>query len=368
MTVETVARSNGSAGNRTVEDTGLSVRETTSGELAPTGAAAQAQYEIQSAITIARRFPRNEDEAFAKLMKACARTSFAEDASYKFPRGGESVDGPSVNLAREGARVWGNIRYGLDIIRDDADSRQVRGWAWDLETNVKVTAEDDFAKLVYRKAKGWVKVDERDLRELTNRRGAILIRNCILQLLPKDLIEDARAAAAETLKAEAKRDPDAARKKIIVAFAQVNVTPSMLEEYLGCALATASPDQISKLRDVFVSIRDGNSTWTEYVNKAPADPQQKPGNLDDFGAAPAAPAPAPAPEAPAPASPAGAPTLISPERAASLRALASDRGLDADQISADLSGSGLESTPASFDVSIVAAIEKAAKKSTTRKG
>lgn len=57
-----------------------------------------------------------------------------------------------------------------------------------------------------------------------------------------------------------------------------------------------------------------------------------------------------------------APILISPERAASLRALASDRGFDADEIAAELSGSGLESTPASFDVSIVAAIEKAAKR------
>lgn len=362
MTTEAIARPNGA--HRTIEDTGLAVRETSSGELAPTGAAAQAQYEIQSAIVIARKFPRNEDEAFAKLMKACARTSFAEDASYKFPRGGESVDGPSVNLAREGARVWGNIRYGLDIIRDDADSRQVRGWAWDLETNVKVTAEDDFAKLVYRKSKGWVKPDERDLRELTNRRGSILIRNCILQLLPKDLIEDARAAAAETLKTEAKRDPDAARKKIIVAFSQVNISPSMLEEYLGCSLASASPDQISKLREVFVSIRDGNSTWSDYVGKAPSE-GPKVSDLDSFAGTSAAPASPVVPEAAA--SPSSEPALISPERAKAIRELAAERGLDADVVAAEISGAGLESTPVGFETTILRAIDAAPKSKAPKK-
>lgn len=256
---------------QTVEETGLVTRTEVSGELVPTSGAAEKQFEIQSAIAIAKRFPRNEDQAFQRLMKASDRSAFADDAAYSFPRGGATVEGPSVNLAREAARVWGNIRYGLEILRDDDDSRQIRGWAWDVESNVKVTAEDDFAKLVQRKS-GWIKPDERDLRELTNRRGAILVRNCILQLLPKDLIEDALDRCKATLKKGAESDPDGARKKIILAFSSLNITPEMLEQKLSHPLATASPAEIAELRTVYKSIADGNSTWADYVNgkKEPA--------------------------------------------------------------------------------------------------
>ncbi len=293
--------------NQKIEDTGLGVISSGTTELAPTRSAAAEQFEIQSAIVLARRFPRNEDQAFALLMKACSRTSFAEAAEYSFPRGGSTVSGPSVNLAREAARVWGNIRYGLTILRDDEETRQIEGWAWDLETNTKVTAQDDFRKVIQRKKKGggteWVKPDERDLRELTNRRGAILVRNCILQLLPRDLIEDAQGKAGETLKTKAEQDPEGAKKKLILAFADLNVTPEMLEKYLGHPLAQCSPAEIANLRKVYASIKDGNSTWEEYL-------QASNGSGNGGGAravgTPTAKKPDPEPSAPHPSSrPAG---------------------------------------------------------------
>jgi hypothetical protein len=261
--------------NQRLEDTGLSIISSSSTELAPSRSEAAEQAEIQSAVVLARRFPRNEDEVFAKLMRSCDRTSFAEAAAYSFPRGGQTITGPSVNVAREAARVWGNIRYGLSIIRDDENRRQIEGWAWDLETNAKITAQDDFAKLVQRKKKGggteWVAADERDLRELTNRRGAICVRNCLLQLLPKDLIEDAITRTEATLKKGAEQDPDGARKKLILAFGEINVTPEMLETYLKHPLAQCSPSEIADLRKIFASIRDGNSNWEEYTQGGAAN-------------------------------------------------------------------------------------------------
>ena len=54
----------------------------------------------------------------------------------------------------------------------------------------------------------WTVPDERDLRELTNRRGAICVRNAILALVPPDLVEDAMATADQTLEALlAEQDP-----------------------------------------------------------------------------------------------------------------------------------------------------------------
>jgi hypothetical protein len=250
---------------KSIEKTGLSTRSEQEFELATSSAEATARYEMEGAIVMARRFPRNEDKAFSSIMKACSRPTFAADCCYSFPRGGEAIEGPSVYLAREAARCWGNIRYGVDIIRDDAGNRQIRGWAWDMETNTRVAAEDSFAKLAYRKKGGWVKPDERELRELTNRRAAIMIRNCILSLIPSDLIEDAVKESKKTLEKGAAANPDEARKLVIKAFAAIGVPVDELEKYLKHPLAQSSPAEIANLRTVYKSISDGNSKWSEYV-------------------------------------------------------------------------------------------------------
>lgn len=249
-------------------------------ELATVGAAASAQHEIQSAIIIARKFPRNEKAIWQKLIIACERASFAEDARYSFPRGDTDVTGPSVNLAREAARVWGNIRYGLYVVRDDDETRLIRGWAWDVETNTKVEMEDDFKKLIQRKVKGkpgetvWLVPDERDLRELTNRRGAILLRNCLLQVMPKDLIEDALFTCGKTLVKEAGANPDAERKRLMLDFGHLNISIEQIEQKLDHPFAQCTPAEIVELRGVCKSIQDGHSSWSEYV-KGPEKPAEK---------------------------------------------------------------------------------------------
>ena len=254
-------------------------------ELAPSQAMAEAQFDIQSAITIARRFPRDEIVAEKKLIKSAERPVFADEAIYSYPRGykqvnGERVrnyvEGPSVVLAREAARIWGNIRYGLEVTYDDDENRGVRAYAYDMETNVKVTMEDSFGKLIQRKiyANGrgtgetkWKVADERELRELTNRRGAICIRNCILQVIPSDIVDNVRNACEVTLRRQAESNRDEATKKIVAAFQSVNVSVKMIENFIGHAIAEATADELTELRKIFISIRDGNSAWSEYAEK-----------------------------------------------------------------------------------------------------
>lgn len=262
------------------EETALSVREESTSEIQTTRASALAQHEIQSAIAVAKRFPRNEDAAFATLMRQCKRSTFAEHAEYRFPRGGSQITGPSVHLARAAAQAWENIQHGVDVIADTPATRTIRGWAWDVEKNLRVSADDTFAKLIFRKAKGWVEPDERDLRELTNRRGAILVRNCILQVVPSDLVEDAVSQARKTQSANAAADPDGQRKAVISSFDEIGVSVEMLEQYLGHSLASCAPDEIVGLRGIYKSIRDGNSRWAEYVTPVPVDPEP-PASLKD---------------------------------------------------------------------------------------
>lgn len=251
---------------KSVSDTMQGTTSEFSQELAPTAGAEAARQEVQAAVVLAKRFPRNEDEAYAKIIKACKRPTFASDVEYAFPRAGKTITGPAIYLAREFARVWGNIRHGCDIIADAEEERTIRAWAWDLETNVKVTSDATFKKLIYRQKGGWQKPDERDLRELTNRHAALAKRNCLLELLPSDMVEDACKQARATMRDAAAADPDATRKTIITSFAELNVPIGGLEKYLGHPLGECSPDELANLRTIYKSIKDGNSTWAEYLN------------------------------------------------------------------------------------------------------
>ena len=72
----------------------------------------QAQ-EVQGAMVIAKRFPRDEVESFNRIMQSCKRKSLAESAMYEYPRGGTKVSGPSIRLAEAMAQNWGNIDFGI---------------------------------------------------------------------------------------------------------------------------------------------------------------------------------------------------------------------------------------------------------------
>lgn len=268
----------------TTTETALATVETHTGEIAVTAQEAMACKEIEAAIIVARKFPRNEEAAFARVIRSCGRWSFACKVSYSYPRGGQQVEGGSVDLAREVARCWGNLRFGADVIYDDGDDRTVRCWAWDLETNVKEFQDVRFKKLIYRKKEGWKKPDERDLLELTNRQSAKGVRNCILHVTPPDLKDDAIKAAKQTLAKDAAKDPEESRKRLTVAFSTVGVKVEDLEEYLGHPVRQITPDEIAELRGIWKSISDGNSVWAEYVGdkQPPQDPDAAPVTVDDL--------------------------------------------------------------------------------------
>jgi hypothetical protein len=256
----------------------IEIQAESAGEMA---AVTREQTEIQSAIVAAKRFPRNEQTAFVRAVNSFTRLTMAEAATYNFPRGGKTVEGPSVDCARELARVWGNIRYGLRVVSQSSERMHIKAYALDLETNTYVEAEDEFSKLIQRRDKysgetRWIQPDERDLRELMNRRGAIAIRNCILQVLPSDLVDDVLKTAKHTLQKDAssalEKNRDDIVKHLVVSFDRQGVSVSMLEAYLGHKLDVVTADEVAALKQVLQSIRDGVAKRDEFFKfeSAPA--------------------------------------------------------------------------------------------------
>ena len=250
-------------------------------ELVLTEGEAAALQKVQARVLVAKKFPRNEDQCFQAVVRSCSRFNFAEKAEYRFKRGSKPdgkggftdniVQGPSVYLAREMCRIWGNLDHGFDIISEDDDRVTIRGWAWDLQTNSEIHQDNTFRKVHqrYDKKAGqtiWKPItDDRDLRELKNRQGALAERNCMLALLPEDLKQDAVEKARETVTNKITEDPESHRKKILEGFLQVNVSAEQLEKFLGCKVAGASPAQLVELRSMWRAIADGVSVWTDYL-------------------------------------------------------------------------------------------------------
>lgn len=237
------------------------------GELQVAMQATAVLQEIQGAIILAKKFPRDYKTCFQNFNMACKRKALALKAEYQFPRGKTQVKGASVNIARVGAQCWGNVRWGFQIVRDDETSRSIIGWAWDIEMNNKVEEPATFKKLIYRKnVEKWVVPDERDLRELTNRHAAICMRNCILQILPRDYVDDAIVTCRETLTKDIE-DLRAAAKEIISEFGDLGITVDMLNNYLGHDQWIKS--DIVDLRAVLNAIQDGQAKPQEFFDLSP---------------------------------------------------------------------------------------------------
>lgn len=255
--------------------------------------AAREESEVKAAVVLARNFPRDEQAAFVAMQRSAKRPTFAIGALYSFPRGGRAITGPSVKMAREMARCWGNMQHGIRLLSMDQDYVQVEGWAWDLQTNTRVASEAKFKRLIQRKRGStvvWEEPDERDLRELVNKHGAVCVRNSILQLMAPDVVDELERMCLETnqkaAEGDIEEDRDQVLRSLAAAFSNMGVTTKMLEHYLGHTLEVITPAELVDLRAVFTALRDGSAERSAYFEMpgAPAAPghqSRAASNLED---------------------------------------------------------------------------------------
>ena len=92
--------------------------------------------EIDMQIATAHKYPRSV-QRFKQNALTLATTDehIAESMFYVLPRGGKTVEGPSVRLAEVVATTWGNIRAESDIAEIGDTHVTAIGSAIDLESN-----------------------------------------------------------------------------------------------------------------------------------------------------------------------------------------------------------------------------------------
>lgn len=241
------------------------------GEAGIVSAIAREEAELKAAIVMARQHPRNEAEAEGAIRRACGRPTFAAVALYSYSRGETKIVGPSVNLARTLAVYWQNLRDGTRVVSEDENSVHLKGYCFDVENNHYVEHENKFAKLIQRKVgKGptaktvWIKPDERDLRELVSRQGAFLHRNSILESIPRDVVDLAIDLCKETQRKGAAADPVGETKRLLAGFAAIGVHAQEIESRYEHPVEALTAEELVELRQIFASIRDGQSTRAEH--------------------------------------------------------------------------------------------------------
>ena len=222
---------------------------------------------------LARQFPRVESAAGGKLVARCANMALAEKAVYSFKRGGTTVEGPSIRLAEAIVQCWGNMRSGAYLVADGPEYRTMRCWAMDLETGNKQELDVTFAKLIQRKQGRagktfWVEPDARDLMELTNREAAKGRRNCIIGLVPRELVLQAMKQAKDTKLAGIKQDPDGYLRSLIARFNVLGIDARELEAFVGRPLGQLNADlqALEYLGSVAAGLEEGQP-WKAYLEK-----------------------------------------------------------------------------------------------------
>lgn len=226
--------------------------------------------EVQAAMVIAKKFPRDSREAMDRILNACTRESLANTALYSYPRGGTQVTGPSIRLAEAIAQEWQNIQFGIRELSAEAGVSTVEAFAWDMQTNTRQVKV--FQVRHERKARGQIKKldDPRDVYELVANQGARRLRACILGVIPGDVVEAAVNQCGITQQNNVDVSPESI-KTMLAAFEEgYKVTSEHIEKKIGRRTESINAPQMLQLRQIFQSLKDGMAKpWDFFDMDAP---------------------------------------------------------------------------------------------------
>jgi hypothetical protein len=241
-------------------------------ETAITVEQSRAIQEVQAAVIMAKKFPRNETAAFNKIIEACKRKSLAETAMYSYPRGTTKVSGVSIRLAETLARYWGNLQFGIVELSSEKGVSDIMAYCWDLESNIRPFKQFKVSHSRYSKAGGVQKLtDPRDIYEMTANQGARRLRGCILNAIPADIIEAAVEECEKTLRGNNKEPLIDRVRACVTKFSEIGVTQEMIEKRFNHSIEAVDVHELVALGKIFNSLRDNMAKIEDFFEKPKAE-------------------------------------------------------------------------------------------------
>ena len=225
--------------------------------------------EVQAALVIAKRFPRDSIRAMDRIINDCCRPTLAATALYCYPRGGVEVTGPSIRLAEAMAQSWGNMEFGVKELSTDDKSSEIMAYAWDLETNTKQIKTFRVGHSRYTRKDGVKKlIDPRDIYEAIANSGARRLRACILGVIPGDVTEAAVRQCHLTQNANIEVTPESIKSMVNAFKEEFAVTDEMIQQRIGKRSEAIEAPQMLNLKKIFQSLRDGMSKPGDWFEVA----------------------------------------------------------------------------------------------------
>ena len=258
-------------------------------------AAAEARATIEARFIMALRRPRDVEGFRTLLLKEAERPTLAAVAIYRKPVGKKDgkqqyVEGLSVHFIRTAKALYRNIHVDNSVTFENSMYRKIRVQVLDAEACCTESTEIVIEKTVERRyADNREIVGERENSggdkvyivkatedELLVKQRAMIAkaeRTLTEHLLPRDIMDEARAHIEETQRKADAKDPDAGKRQLLDAFTPLGVAPSDIAAYLGHTADRMSPAEIKELRGVYSSLKNGEATWDEIMQAKNTTPE-----------------------------------------------------------------------------------------------
>lgn len=235
---------------------------------------AQDKAMIDMQIATAKRYPRNVQRAIQNSMAIITLdVETAKTCHYSVPRGGKSVSGPSVHLAKILAQNWGNMRIEAKVVATDDKHVTSQAVAFDLETNLAIKVE------VKRSIVGKFARYNDDMITVTGNAGnSIALRNAVLAVIPKGVVDKCYNTAKAMITGDVSDETKliARRKQVVDGLKDTyGVAEKDILAAIGKqAINHITADDIIALIGIGQAIKDGDTT-VELAFKKPLSKEDK---------------------------------------------------------------------------------------------
>jgi len=219
---------------------------------------------IDVQISTAKAYPRNVKRSVENSIAIVTLDSeTAATCTYSLPRGGKPITGPTVHLAKILAQNWGNLRCEAKVVEIGSKQITSQAVAFDLENNLAIKVEVKRSIL----DKTGKRFSEDMITVTGNAANAIALRNAILSVIPKAIVDKVYNEAKHTITGDLsdKTKLIAKRKKVMDGFIE---TYSLTEKDVLNAIGKAAVEHITQddlvvLIGIGQAIKDGDTTVAE---------------------------------------------------------------------------------------------------------
>lgn len=231
---------------------------------------------IDMQISTAKAYPRNIKRSTENaLVLVTMDLETAETCNYSIARGGKTLSGPSVHLAKILAQNWGNLRVDAKVVNIDSTHVTSESVCFDLENNLAIKTQvkrsilqneykwDEAQKKSVRTGK-MIRMNNDMITVTGNAANSIALRNAVLSVIPRSVVDKVYKAAKSLIAGDVSDKTKLIARRTQI-FNGLKDTYSLTEKEILFAIGKAAidhvtPDDLVDLIGIGQAIKDGDTT------------------------------------------------------------------------------------------------------------